>query len=515
MRFAALLAVLAWLCAAPARAETRRVAVVVGNNAGTGEMPPLRFAEADAGKVARVLVELGQVGPEDLFLLQGRSLTELEKVLSLLSARVAEIHRAPDARAVLIFFFSGHSDGEALELGQDRLPFAQLKGLLAATGAEVRIAFIDACRSGAAIQAKGGKPAPVFTFRVTDELNTSGEAMLTSSAGDEVALESKEVAGSYFTHHLVSGLRGAADTSGDGQVTLAEAYRYAYDHTLSATSATLGGAQHPAYDFRLSGQGELVLTVLQRASAGLELPAGLERALVTDVARDQVVAEVVGGARRVALTPGTYGVRAWRGGRPFGGRFTLVEGQLRSIAADELKPTDAPVVARKGELPPPASTSAPASANDTGWSAISLGFGTQRSIARGVPWIYALRFSWDPTRAVRLSLLGTIGTALGGDFGEYSMQVRAGFHFSPQAGPVQFLIGLDVGPGVIWQTASGQDAGWTFVLAGGPRLGLRIEVTRSFFLALEGEALFGVGKVDGGAGFLFLPGGMLSGGLRL
>jgi hypothetical protein len=491
------------------------VAVVVGNNAGTGEVPPLRYAEADAGKVARVLVELGQVSPEDLYLLQGRPLLELEKVLQLLTARVAEIHRAPDARAVLIFFFSGHSDGEALELGSDRLPFGQLKGLLSATGAEVRLSFIDACRSGAAIQAKGGKPAPPFAIRLTDDLSSTGDAMLTSSAADEIALESKEVMGSYFTHHLVSGLRGAADTSGDGLVTLAEAYRYAYDHTLSATSATLGGAQHPAYDFRLSGQGELVLTVLQRASAGLELPAGLERALVTDVTRDQVVAEVMGGARLVALTPGTYGVRAFKGGRPLGNRFTLVEGQIRSVGLDELKPMDAPVVARKGELPAPATASTAARAQSPGFTGVSLGFGTSKAIAHGVPWIYALRFSWDALRWVRLSVIGSLGTANGGDFGEYAMHVRAGFHFSPQAGPVQFLIGLDAGPGVIWQTASGQTPAWTFAFAAGPRLGLRFEVTPSFFMALEGEVMFGVGKIDGDAGFLFMPGGMLSAGLRL
>jgi hypothetical protein len=55
----------ALLLAAPstAAAETRRLAVVVGNNAGTGELPPLRFAEADAGKVAGGAHRAGQVPP--------------------------------------------------------------------------------------------------------------------------------------------------------------------------------------------------------------------------------------------------------------------------------------------------------------------------------------------------------------------------------------------------------------------------------------------------------------------
>ena len=64
---------------ANASAETRRVAVVVGNNTGNGTQPPLRYAEVDAGKISRVLVELGGVTPSDLFLLQGKDLATLER----------------------------------------------------------------------------------------------------------------------------------------------------------------------------------------------------------------------------------------------------------------------------------------------------------------------------------------------------------------------------------------------------------------------------------------------------
>ncbi|HEY3448820.1 MAG TPA: caspase family protein [Myxococcales bacterium] len=529
MRSASLTALLLALAAAaapaPARAETRRLAVIVGNNAGTGELPALRYAEADAGKVARVLVELGQVPPEDLYLLQGRPVGDLEKVLSMLTARVAEIHRAPDARAVLIFFFSGHSDGEGLEMGRERLLFPQLKSMLTATGAEVRLAFIDACRSGAAILAKGGKPAPAFAIRLSDELNTTGEAFLTSSAADEIALESREVAGSYFTHHLVSGLRGAADSSGDGQVTLAEAYRYAYDKTLSATAATLGGAQHPAYDFRLSGQGELVLTMLQKASASLELPPNLDRALVTDVTRDQVVAEMAGSSgRAVALTPGTYGVRAFKGGRAFGGRFAVAPGQKRVVAFEELRPIELPVVAQKGpggpapappppQQPPAAATRRKVDAES--FNALSLGFGASKSIAGGIDWAGDLRVGWEPARFFRLSLLGSYGNALSNTFVEYSLQLRAGFHLYPHVGPVTFLLGVELGPGVFWQTASGTDAGYSFALVGGPRLGIRVDLAGPVFAGLEGEALGGVVAVDHGTRVVFLPGGTLSVGLNL
>src|SRR5262249_32776005 len=196
--------------------------------------------------------------------------------------------------------------------------FLELRRWLSSTGAEVRVAIVDTCKSGALLAAKGGKPGPAFQIRLNDDLASNGEALLTSSAADELALESREIRGSFFTHHLVSGLRGAADSSGDGNVTLAEAYQYAFAHTVSATAGALIGPQHPAYDYRLSGQGELVLSTLSKPSASLTLPAEFDRVLVVQLVRDQVLAELPPGAAvRVAVPPGAYAVRAWRGGQSF------------------------------------------------------------------------------------------------------------------------------------------------------------------------------------------------------
>ena len=109
----------AMLAATVASAETKRVAIVVGNNAGGPGMAPLRFAESDAGKMARVLVELGDVNPDDILLLQGRKSADVERAIADARERIAMFKRSPDVRTVLIFFFSGHSDGEAMELGVD------------------------------------------------------------------------------------------------------------------------------------------------------------------------------------------------------------------------------------------------------------------------------------------------------------------------------------------------------------------------------------------------------------
>ena len=91
------------LLSSTALAETRRLAIVVGNNAGSGEMPPLRYAESDAGKMARVLVELGDVQADDVMLLQGQKVGSVERAITEARDRVAFFKRSPDVRTGVFF----------------------------------------------------------------------------------------------------------------------------------------------------------------------------------------------------------------------------------------------------------------------------------------------------------------------------------------------------------------------------------------------------------------------------
>jgi len=150
----------------------------------------------------------------------------------------------------------------------------------------------------------------VNDIKVTDDLVADGYAVITSSAADELSQESVEIRSSFFTHYLVSGLRGAADQSGDGKITLAEAYRYAYQGTVARTSASIGGSQHPMYDFKLSGRGDIVLTTTRKRGAQLvltDLTPG--RVVVVHEDAQTVVAEVsvVSDKQyRIALREGAY-----------------------------------------------------------------------------------------------------------------------------------------------------------------------------------------------------------------
>ena len=210
----------------------------------------------------------------------------------------------------MFVYYSGHADEQALHLGNTRLSLDELRGLVQGSAAAFRLSILDACRSGGLTRVKGGAVVPRTTFLVRDDVVGEGTVFLTATSADEDAQESDEIRGSFFTHYFVTGLLGAADDDGDGAVDLNEAYRFAYDHTLRASSRTLGGIQHPTFQQDLKGKGQMVLT---RWSAGpnrafFVFPPGQSWLLIRRAEGGPIVAEVSlhSGNRTIGVRPGTY-----------------------------------------------------------------------------------------------------------------------------------------------------------------------------------------------------------------
>jgi len=432
-----------------ARAETRRIAVVVGNNRGAENQPTLRYAETDASKMARLLVEIGNVDGEDILLLQGQSPADLADALRSAGKRAKTWHNQPDVRVLLLFYFSGHSDGKALELGAQQVTFEQLKGWIGQVDADVRLLVIDSCKSGSLLQSKGGIRVSPFEIRMNDDLPNLGEALITSSAANESALESEEIRGSIFTHYFVSGLRGAADTSGDGRVSLAEAYKYAFVHTASATAATLAGIQHPSYDYRLSGQGELILTNLSGTSATLTLPAGFDRVLISNLLRDEIAVELTPHASsKVALQPGRYGVRAWKSGRQFVASVRLADQSQNALRTEDFVEVHNELTARaKG-------TGAESVDREASWNTfVALGWtkGVALDLGGGIT---AIRVSMRSAKArgFTLNMDGAIGETAA--FTEYRAAASVGYGLGMASGRFSGFFSGSIGAGIIGQRTS-------------------------------------------------------------
>jgi hypothetical protein len=341
------------LYASSASAAVTRVALVIGNDRGLADQAQLAYAERDAERVYQVLRDLGGFAPANMVLLQGSQAPTVEATLVTLNERIRGILEVPAAQVLLFVYYSGHSDGEALDLDGTRLDVARVAQLVRGSAATFRVLVVDACRSGALTRRKGGRIAEPFPIETEPSLPGQGMAFLTASAAHEDAQESEAIGGSFFTHAFVSGLIGAADANGDGAVALEEAYDYSYDATLRATSRSLAGVQHPTFRYDLRGQGRLVLTrpsELGRGRGQVEFPPGHSYLVTRDDARGVVVGEIGAQdrARIINLREGRYYVV---------GRNTdyLVEGAVdvhesRRVRVDEadLQRVEYAQLARKG-----------------------------------------------------------------------------------------------------------------------------------------------------------------------
>ena len=276
----------------------RRFLLAAASDDGGPGKARLRFSADDARSVASVMGSLGGVPRGGTTLLldadTGRFLSELSD----LSGRMAR-SRDSGNRVELMVYYSGHSDEEGLLLGGQPLPWSRLRHVLAASPAEVKLAVLDACASGAALRAKGGVRREAFRIEGADRLR--GQAFLTSSRAEEASQESDQLRGSFFTRAFLTGLRGAADADGDSKVTLLEAYRYAYQQTVEKTSTTRVGPQHPEFDLDLSGSGDVVLTDLSQSTAALEFPPDLPGQIEVSDSLGHIVADLSPSGRKVSL----------------------------------------------------------------------------------------------------------------------------------------------------------------------------------------------------------------------
>jgi len=329
-------------------------ALVVGSNRPGPGQQALRFALDDAGRVAEVLTEAGGATTEHLVRLDDPDAATLVSTLDGFEARLAADALRGQA-TVFLFYYSGHARAQGLDLGAENVSLADLRSHLEALDATVTLAVLDACQSGAVTDAKGVLPAADFSTSSVSGLGTAGFAVIASSSDTELSQESAALGGGIFTHHLATGLRGAADANEDGRVSLDEAYTYAYDRTLVTSSATAIGAQHVTLETDLKGQGQMILTRPEAASARLHLPAELAaEVLLTRAPHDTVMAEVhkaPGAAMELALAPGSYQARVRQGQRTVACPVALVSGSTVALDPSDCPRVSTPTVAARGGSP--------------------------------------------------------------------------------------------------------------------------------------------------------------------
>ncbi|MCL2273220.1 MAG: caspase family protein [Treponema sp.] len=336
------------LFSSEAENTTRRFGIFIGSNNGGRDRVMLKFAVTDARSISSVFAEMGGIANEDSVLLAEPSVREINRHIDEMHEQVLRA-RGNNRRTEIIFYYSGHSDEEGLLLNREMYTYRDLRNRISGIPADMRIVILDSCASGAFTRLKGGEKT--FPFLMDGSFTAEGHAFLTSSSANEASQESDRISASFFTYSLVAGLRGAADSVGDGRVTLNELYRYAYTETLARTETSLHGAQHPNYDIQINGSGDLVLTDVSQTTAGIVFDEKITGRLSIRGSRDQLIAEITKTTRplELGLGPGAYRITLQQGSDVLRADVVLAEGRRTKVSIDNFSKAGTETTRRRGE----------------------------------------------------------------------------------------------------------------------------------------------------------------------
>jgi len=330
--------------------EIKRFAIVVGANNGGPDRIMLKYAVSDAVSLTKVLEDMGGVAPDDSILLEDPDRNTFFSQMKKLNQKINKA-RAEYRRVEVIFYYSGHSDEENILIGKEKISYKEFRDAVNRMEADIRIAILDSCASGAFTRIKGGKKRSPFLLDTAYDMK--GFAFMTSSSSDEASQESDRLKGSFFTHYLISGMRGAADMTRDGRITLNEAYQYAFSETLSQTQKTMSGPQHPNYNIQMTGTGDVVMTDIRKSSSVLVIGKNISGRIFIHNQENVLVVEInkpFGRNIEIGLEQGKYRIINIREAKIYESTIVLPEGKRLELKIDQFKETDKIYTNARGEI---------------------------------------------------------------------------------------------------------------------------------------------------------------------
>ena len=159
-------------------------------------------------------------------------------------------------------YFLAH-DSDPNDLVATGLPESEIDYVLQGARVKRILVLVDACHAGtmgASGVAKKRELAASDTNRLIERLGKTreGVALLAASRAAETSREDKQWGGGHgvFTHHLLAGLGGAADSDGDGVVSISELA----DYVQRAVPEDTKNEQHPQITGRFDNRMPVALT---------------------------------------------------------------------------------------------------------------------------------------------------------------------------------------------------------------------------------------------------------------
>jgi hypothetical protein len=250
-----------------------RWAVIVGISSYLDEaIPGLRFAHRDAEALQELLLSkvagMDGYNPDNVILL-----TNEEATFRNIRTALRGFLTSATEQDQVMFYFAGHGvrdparpedyyflthDTELDNLAGTALPMSDLEQALQSLEYRDLILIADACHSGDMTTQVAFRDAFGYNdindiFRERFQESRGGEVVFTAGEGRDLSQEGERWGGGHgvFTYHLLEGMRGAADTSGDGIVYLGELMEYVRDQvrrdTRNAQNPAIAGASFDRY----------------------------------------------------------------------------------------------------------------------------------------------------------------------------------------------------------------------------------------------------------------------------
>lgn len=224
--------------------KTKIYALIAGV-ASYNHMPSLKYTDDDAYQLYAFLKspEGGAIPDDNIKIIIDEAVTRKS-----LLQELHNISAKADADDVVLIYLSGHGlDGAYVPSDFDghknQVSYSDILETLDNSAAKHKLFITDACHSGSMVaSARTPYNVALENFYSAYSAVDGGTAIMMSSKKEEVSLEYGGLRQGVFSHFLIKGLKGPADTNNDKLITISELYNYVSINVKSYTA----NAQNPS-----------------------------------------------------------------------------------------------------------------------------------------------------------------------------------------------------------------------------------------------------------------------------
>lgn len=231
--------------------EVKVWAVIVGVGR-YNHMQTLKYTDDDAYKMYAFLKspEGGAIPDEQIAVLIDEDATRSQILL-----KMKQVFLKADANDVVMLYYSGHGlEGSFVPFDyngmNNLLQHSEVTSILKRSRAKHKIVLADACHAGSMLAMKGrssasATQATIDKYYSAFSSSNGGTALLLSSKSEETSLEDSGLRQGVFSHFVMKGMKGEADTNRNKIVTITELFQYVHkkvtNYTANAQTPNLTG----------------------------------------------------------------------------------------------------------------------------------------------------------------------------------------------------------------------------------------------------------------------------------